>query len=72
MKRYQIRFNDEKTARQAAYALRRRGMEATRTSIDVLVVAQTYHQVERALKSWALNRGALPTFHLIDTEAALR
>jgi hypothetical protein len=67
MKRYTIRFNDQVASRQAAQALRRRGFDASQDTIDVLAVARTYQQVEQALKSWALNRGALPTWHLIDT-----
>ena len=66
MKRYTIRFNNQGTARQAAQALRRRGFDASQDTIDVLAVARTYQQVEQALKDWALHRGALPTWHLMD------
>jgi len=66
--RYTFRFNSPQTARQAARAIRRRGFKASQETIDVHVEAKNAHVVVRALWAWALRRGALPTWHLVDWE----
>jgi len=66
MKSFTIRFDNSKIATHAARALRQRGFTVNRDQNDVMVKTSAYEKVERALKDWSLNRGALPTWHLIE------
>jgi len=63
---YTIRFNNAQTARAAAAALRRRGMEVEQEGFDVQVRVESFARLLSAIERWALNRGALPQWHLID------
>jgi len=59
-----IRFNDTKTAQSFA-RFARRFRYASRRANDVTVSALP-HEAERLVKRWALRRGALPTFVIVD------
>jgi len=68
MERYQLRFDDAKTAKMALTALRRRGFKVFRKHVDLFIASLSYKEIDVALKSWALRRGELPEWFVIDVK----
>ena len=60
-----IRFDTTDTARQFTAAARRRGYAVKRSQNDVTAEGDRV-QVESVIRQWALNRGSLPTYTVID------
>lgn len=59
------RFDDTKTAKQFAQAVRRRGINARRDGNEVTLPLPPA-KAAQVLHTWALRRGALPNAHIVD------
>ena len=60
-----VRFGTERTAELFARAARRRGLDASRDGNEVTLLVPR-GRVEEVIREWALNRGRLPSYTVMD------